>query len=690
MLNDSKIKYFIEYSLGILALIGIFLFLQLGMSGELYDPDIWLHLKTGEYIMQHGAAPQTDIYSASVNGKEWINHSSLTQVIFYAVFNLAGADGLIFFSAILMLLAFLLLFLGIYKNRSVFTLSIVVLTLTIFASKIRFNIRPENFSVLFFCAFLFILTRQINKKWVFFLPLIQLAWVNCHGFFVLGPLLVGLFLIGERSKMQEKAYRNLMLAFLLTMLVCLVNPYGIKGALYPLTVVSKTIFSSPAINNKIIELFPPWRLSFSQVGAYYTLLIVSFASFLFNLRKINFTYLFSWLVFLAVSFNINRNIIFFNCLACIATADNFSRMDFKESISKLFPDRLIFLLKCLILAFITVVSVKYSLSLLDDSYYIFSENRVKSSLLGEARGIYPDKAVDFLLKNKLPDNLFNVFSHGSYLIYRLAPGNHVFVDGRTELYNNDFFRDYYRIFNADKPTIDGLLRQYKINTILLSGNFYPDLEELIKYLSQNKDWSLVYLNDDGLIFMRPTAENKALAAKLRVDLDKWEISRADLKQINLQHVDPAPYSKLAQMLYALGADEKARMQAKEALDILPSNAAACAVLGKIYLHQGDLSQAYQYLRLASIYAPDRLSTLSGLSDYYLQIKDNKNAEKIFKKIVKIHLRYAKGYYRLGIYYENSGDLKNAIKYLRKAVELAPYSTEYPDKLKDVAAKIKGP
>lgn len=686
MPDNAKLKHLTEYFLGILALIGIFLFLQLSMSTELSDPDIWLHLKTGEYIVQHGAVPQIDTYSATVSGKEWTNHSSLTQVIFYYIFNLAGADGLIFFSAILMLLAFLLLFLCLYKNNSVFSLSIVILTLTIFASRIRFNIRPENFSVLFFCAFLFILTRQINRKWIFILPLIQLAWVNCHGFFMLGPVLVALFIIGEKSKLQQKDYRNLLVVFLLTTLACLINSYGIKGALYPVTVIFKTISQPSIIYYKIRELLPPWRLSSNQVAVYYILLAVSFASFLFNLRKINRTYLFSWLLFLGISFNINRNIIFFNCIACIATVDNFSRMEVKKSISKLFPDSLVFLLKCIILIVIIVVSAQHSLNILDNNYYIFSENRNKSSLLGEAVEVYPNKAADFVLKNKLPDNLFNLFDYGNYLIYRLYPQNRVFVDGRTELYNNDFFKDYYRILSVDTPTISELLVKYKVNTILLSGNFSPDLEDLAKYLHQNKEWVLVYLNDDGLIFVRSTAENKALTARLRIDLDKWEINKADLKQIGLRRVNPVPYSKLAQMLYALGAEQKAQLQAKEALSILPSNADACVILGNIYLRKGNLSQAYQYLRLASIYAPNRISTLNALSNYYVQTKDDKAAERVFKKIVKIYPQNAKGYYQLGIYYENSGDLKSAVKYLRKAIEQAPYSTEYPDKLKEVTAK----
>lgn len=686
MPNYSKIKRLTEYLLGILALIGIFLFLQLSMNQELSDPDIWLHLKTGEYIIQHKAIPQIDSYSVLASGKPWIDHSVLSQVIFYLAFSLGGSDGLIFLSAILMLLAFLLLFFCIYKNNSTASLAIAMLALTVFASRTRFNIRPENFSVLFFCAFLLILAKFKNKIWIFLLPLIQIIWVNCHGFFILGPLIIALFVVAE--KLEKKKYRNLAIVFLLSVFALLINPYGIKGVLYPLTIISGAISKSTFAYNKIVELFPVWRLSLDQIAPYYALLIISAGSFLLNFRKTNLAYLFGWLVFLGVSFNINRNIIFFNCFACFVTTDNFSRIDYRKIFPKLLPDNFIFLLKCIVLTLIITSSVIYCTKMLNNAYYILGQYRTKSSLLGEAAGIYPAKAADFILKHKLPDNLFNNFNNGSYLIYRLYPQNHIFIDGRTELYNDESFKDYYRIRYADKITIAELLTKYNINTVFISGREILDEEKLVKYLNQNKEWVLVYLNEDGLIFMRLTIKNKDLAKQLRVDLDKWETNKADLRKIGLLRVSAVSYTRLAQMLYALGADQKAQLQAKEALNLLPTAGDAYNILGRIYLDKGNLDQAYLYLRLASLYGADEISTTLALNNYYMKTGDSKNPEKAYKKIIKTNPRYADAYYYLGMYYSGLGDLKNALKYLRKACQLAPYLTEYLDEFNKVSAKIK--
>ncbi len=699
MPDFNRISRFFEFFMGAGALIGVFIFLQLSMSAELIDPDIWLHLKTGEYIVQHKSVPHADLYSASTHGIAWIDHSPLTQAIFYQGFKSGGPDRLISISCLVMFLAFFLLWLCVYKDRETFSLSIIVLALAVFASRTRFNIRPENFSVLFFCAYLFILSRRKNNKWVFILPLLQLAWVNCHGFFMLGLFLIVLFIIAEWLKRRgglpwewsngepegKNALRNLIAAFGLSALACLLNPNGLAGALYPLKIILNRVHPN-ILNNYIFELLPPWKLGYNRVFVYYLLLALSSFSFLLNLKKINLAYLLCWLALLGISFNISRNIIFFNCIACLACVDNFSRISYRQFTGRDFPRNLFFILKCTGISLVLLCAAGASKNILDEQYYLFDQHRFKSRLLGIS-SIYPEKAADFIKLNKLPDNLFNFFNHGSYLIYRLYPEHHVFIDGRSELYSREFSEDYYRIIYTDPSTIEKLLKKYQINTLLLSERLTV-LEELATYLYQSKKWVLVYLNEDGLIFVRDTPENKELTGRLKIDLDKWEIKKADLGKVPLGKVLPGVHVRLAQLLFALGNDQKARLQAEEALKLLPSSPEANAIMGKIYLRQNDMGTAYQYLRLAFIYDQESATTLTALADYFLKSGDRKTTLEIYKKIIRLFPEYARGYYLAGSYYENAGDLKAAAVFLNKAVKLAPYSQEFLNKYNALLAKIQ--
>src|SRR5687767_11374336 len=50
------------------------------------DPDVLMHLKTGQWILFHSVIPKTDIFSANASGLPWTTHEWLWQVIAYAAY----------------------------------------------------------------------------------------------------------------------------------------------------------------------------------------------------------------------------------------------------------------------------------------------------------------------------------------------------------------------------------------------------------------------------------------------------------------------------------------------------------------------------------------------------------------------------------------------------------------------------
>lgn len=692
ILDKYKVLSRIEYILALAAVVGLFMFVYLNMSYELKDPDIWLHLKTGEYIAQHGDVPKTDVFSSALAGKEWIDHSWLVQVIFYLVFHFGGADNLILLSAVIVTMTFLLLFLTIYKGREYLVLNAALLFIAIFASRQRFNIRPENFSILFFAFYLFILTKRTQTNWVFLLPFVQLAWVNCHGFFILGPLLLGVILLAEALKRTEmlpckwsetglldkRACQNLTAVFLLACLACFINPYGYNGVIYPLKVFLSSGGNRVFYNN-IVELTPTW-VNFRAFSAYYLLIALSLGVFILNLKRINLAYFIMWSVLLTISLPVNRNIIFFNLFAFLTASEGLTglRNNKTEMIERFFGKSLNlmkYLLKFSIIAILILWGVRNNNAIARSRYYIFDEYRLKSSLLGTAAGRYPDKAADFILKHDLPQNIFNMFNEGSYLIYRLYPDKKVFIDGRTELYGADFFNNYQKILAADKEAINNSFKKYGVNTVLLTS-VGPETGDLYGYLSSSREWTVVYLDSDSLIFLKDAPENKALIGRLKVDFKKFKSGEADLDKIGLRNVFPEPYINRAWMLYYLGLDEAATKEAKEALRVLPSCSDAYNIIGRIYLRQKSYEKAFETLRLASIYGPFNTQTLISMGSYYTQTDKYEDAVKVYKKLVKTSPRFAEGFYLLSRAQDTLKDTKSALRNMRTAVKLGPFISRY--------------
>src|SRR5439155_9435559 len=90
--------------------------------------------------------------------------------------------------------------------------------------------------------------------------LVQVAWVNTQGLFVLGPVLFAAAVVdaalrpGAFAPSRKGWWRVVAVSFALTGLACVVNPYGLTGALYPLQLartMGNTVFS-----HSIAELTP--------------------------------------------------------------------------------------------------------------------------------------------------------------------------------------------------------------------------------------------------------------------------------------------------------------------------------------------------------------------------------------------------------------------------------------------------
>jgi len=178
-------------------ILAIFSYIIILAHKALFDLDIWLHLKTGEIIFQNKAIPGQDIFSFTIAGKRWVDHEWLFQVMVYLVNLRWHADGIIFLQTLIISMAFLVLFFIAYKSTGSYFISSLLLILSLNSAITRFNIRPEIFSLLLFSLYLYILFYQVRTIWLWLLLPLQILWVNLHGFFFLGVILVLFFCLGE-------------------------------------------------------------------------------------------------------------------------------------------------------------------------------------------------------------------------------------------------------------------------------------------------------------------------------------------------------------------------------------------------------------------------------------------------------------------------------------------------------------
>jgi hypothetical protein len=107
----------------------------------------------------------------------------------------------------------------------------------------------------------------------------------------------------------------------------------------------------------------------------------------------------------------------------------------------------------------------------------------------------PEAAIDFVRSTNIAGNVFNGYSFGGFLIFSEIP---TFIDGRTELYGDDFYHKYYDTLNLlGSGNAFELLDGYKVNWVLLRPT-----DPLAKALARNTAWEQVYSDEYAVVIIR--------------------------------------------------------------------------------------------------------------------------------------------------------------------------------------------
>lgn len=704
----KKIWSKLDVLFGMLAIVAVFCLVFIKAHRAIFDLDIWLHLKTGEFIFQNKHIPFQDIFSFSIQGRRWIDHEWLFQLISYLAYSRWQAEGLILLECFMIALTFFVLFVMGHRQMKLYLEVAALLLLTTYATLTRFNIRPEIFSLFFFALYLYFLRFHIDKRVIYLLLFIQLLWVNFHGFFFFGPLLIFFFILAEflRRKfpylpehwrqgfaLSDAAYNRLKKLLLFSLLVCLLNPNGLSGAIYPFSVFREMLLGKTQIFFKHIqELQPTFHMLKPGLdNSYYLLVFFCILLICLNIKKLRIIEIILFGFFFLLSLTV-RNVAYFCFIIymiiisyMIETLGGLSeRIKIHIGTKQLFYH----LSRCAItLIFIVWLGFKIGATI-NSYYYDFDSKEFKSYLSGIQYNRYPKKVVDFLLENEITPNLFNDFNSGAYLIGKAYPKIKVFIDGRTELYGQEFFKNYQQAMDGNTSILKKITDKYNINAILISltSDAKP---KIINRIYKNPNYKLVFFDDSGVVFLKDIPSHKEALKRYVVDLKKYSVPKADLKSLGLRKIYPSAYIKRATLFYILEQDDLVILESKEALRITPICFEAYHLLGKAYLRKNLYKQALENLRSGLLIIPTHVEALTDLGECLLKLRENKYAIKTLKGAIGFNRHYAPAYFYLGWVYLNEHNETEAIKFLRKANRYGPDIARYHLKLGEALYKRGG-
>jgi len=220
---------------------------------QLRASDLWWHLATGRWILEHRSIPIHDVFSFSRAGQPWLQHEWLSDVIFAFWERQFGMPALVYWKWAVIVVTFVVVFWTLRRIARDPLSAFLAVVLAIAVAAPFLDIRPHLYSLLCFALLLhLVLDRSHINLWLLAL---FLAWANLHGGFLIG--LVALPVLLWPALRQERGWGRARPILLGAgcVAVSLANPNGLRALAYPLHYALD--FDSPY--KHLAEWWPPFK-----------------------------------------------------------------------------------------------------------------------------------------------------------------------------------------------------------------------------------------------------------------------------------------------------------------------------------------------------------------------------------------------------------------------------------------------
>ncbi len=455
------------------------------LSGALFQGinpyDYWWYVRVGQEIFQQGYIHTVETFSYTQAGQPVVYHSWLAAVMFALVYEMGSLIATLLLRGLLVTIFYVAIWFACREAGLASPVASFLLILSALAGLNNWGMRPQLFAYPLFGLMLFILWRwyQGNHRGIWLLPALMLIWVNVHGSFVLGFLLVGAAFVGGPGD------RKVLFWSLVGMSVAsLINPRGWGAWSYVLTLLtdnSSQQFSTewrPPTNATWIEsIFFMWLLFFPLLLA-------------LSPQKLTPTH---WLWFLGygwLALSGVRYVIWF--MAVLVTLTAYLLAPLVNS----YFNKPVAVVRSKLNGVIIVLLLVLPLLMLPGVRHLFWAEAPPA--LAENT---PVVASQWLAEraDELPGPLWADLAFASYHVFAL-PAYPVWIDTRFEVYPTEHWEMYLDL-NTAVPNWSKLLDEEGINLLMLD----PDKQSrLIQAIEEQHpaQWGLCYQDEFASLYVR--------------------------------------------------------------------------------------------------------------------------------------------------------------------------------------------
>jgi tetratricopeptide (TPR) repeat protein len=629
------------------------------------DFDAGWQMAMGRYVVQHHTIPSTDVLSYTGQVQPWI-YPIFSGVLLYMVLAKLGWAGLSWICA--MSAAFVTWL--ITRRGSFATAALAVIAAPLIAD--RASPRGDLFTLILLPALLLVLLavrERDAKPWM--LPLLMVAWVNTHPGFIFGIALLVWYVVAEVIDREWPRLRRNLGWVAATVIAILVNPWGVRivaqwGGIFLSPFRSAIAPQANALHMEaFIGEFSPTRFSFDSLFGTAGLLqavvawiiVIGGIGFLFALWRRRFA---DSLLLVGATYGAFRYLRL-QALAAIVIAIVLGRLldewlsasESNERVQRIGPTALY--------TATVLVAVVFSAQYVSNRYYVMSSS---ISQFGAGRSWwFPERAAEFLKREKIPGRLFHEYNVGGFVTLRFVPEYLDYIDGRGNPFGPDLFIEQALLLAqpADSAAWQQVADKRGINTLMFSTARFGGLGSVdVAGFCRSQNWRPVYLDEVSMVVVRNAPQNRQWIDRLQLDCAKQQFpepsggridrfnaysNRASLFYVlgrdqdafyALQHAeqlyayDPNVHLTRGQILQAEGKSREAEAEFREALRRKETDTAWTA-LGSLLAAEGRLSDSREAMRHAAQLSPHPQNAYKALGQLSNALNDPDAALKYFDR-----------------------------------------------------------
>jgi hypothetical protein len=465
-----------------------FAILLLGNRMINLDGDLPRHLTFGRLILSEQKIPPTEPLIYPYENRPYTSHEWLSQVIYQAVYSVAGLPGLVFLAAVLLSTTFFILYQYLVQRFSLRLPILFIIGWGAVATSLNWAIRPHLFSMLLLAIWLIWADRLRRGEdisiWRF--PILMILWSNFHGIFIAGVLALFAFAAGWTvdylfaKEGNPTTGKRLWLALVLSIAGSVLNPGGADSWFSILGFVNNQYLMS-----RMLEANSP---NFQLPELRIILVLLVFSIFLLAVKREKFSSGQGFLLagFTAMSLMAFRNIQLYGVVAPFVLAEAFNGLRDAPILGRLEGTLANIEDKISGFYYPVIITIVMGIFILTSP--------ISKALYQFEPETFPVNAVTWLKSNPQDGNMFNELNWGGYLELNLHPQK-TFVDSVADV-TGEVTRDYETILTTGKGWEDRL-EIYNIEWAIIESD-----STLSQTLINEKRWHILYKDETAMILRK--------------------------------------------------------------------------------------------------------------------------------------------------------------------------------------------